>query len=84
MCKVPVPRPLTLLGGRCWQGLGVPPDLGLGQGVLPFTAGQHNVAAGVAQVDVGLTALPLAPQAQAQAAAVTALLQDKGNISNQH
>lgn len=62
----------------------MPPDLGVGQVIPPLAAGQHHVAAGVAQVDVGLAALPLTPQAQAQAAAVTALLQGKGSVSTQH
>ena len=52
--------------------------------IPPFTAGQHHVAAGVAQVDGGLAGFPLTPQPQAQAAAVTALLQNKGTVSNEH
>lgn len=62
----------------------MPFDLRMHKVIASFTAGQQHVTAGVAQVDVGLTGFPLAPQAQAQAAAITALLQDKANVSNQH
>lgn len=50
--------------------------------ISPFTAGQHHMAAGIAQIYVGLTGFPLTPQSQAQITAITALLQKKETISN--
>lgn len=40
-----------------WNGFGLwgPAHLGHNEGVFPFTAGEHDVVAGVAQVGVRLT-----------------------------
>lgn len=73
---------VTLLRRHCRQRLRMPFYFGMDEVVSPFTAGQHHVAAGVAQVDVGLAGFPLAPQSQAQMTAITALLQQEETVSD--
>lgn len=71
---------LTLLRCHCWQRFRLPFYFWMDEVVSPFTAGQHYMAAGIAQIDAGLTGFPLTSQSQAQITAVTALLQEE--ISN--
>lgn len=73
---------LTLLRCHCWQRFRMPSYFGMDEVISPFAAGQHHVAAGVAQVYVGLAGFPLAPQSQAQMTAIAALLQQEETVSD--
>lgn len=52
---------LTLLGCHCWQRFRLPFYFWMDKVISTFTAGQHHMTAGVAQIYVGLTGFPLTP-----------------------
>lgn len=63
--------PTSMWGSlRLWR----PTDLRHYEGVFAFTAGEHDMVAGIAQVGVGFARLALSPHTESQATAVTALL----------
>lgn len=76
LLQLPPPGRTAPTSARSVLRLWWSPDLRHYEGLFTFTAGEHGMVAGIAQVGVRLTRLALGPYSESQATAVTALLRE--------